>query len=219
MPNRTRTDAHRIVFLGPPGAGKGTQARLLSANYGLAHISTGVILRQEMDAETSLGREAKKYIENGHLTPDELVRELAEDAMMEVQCRNFILDGYPRTLRQAQWLQDFLHSQGASLTATLNLVIDDEDVVSRLSQRRIHSRTGENFHLSHKPPPEEESEFIISRPDDQPEAIRKRLKIYDQRTRPLIEYYRLKNLLLTVHALGSFHEVRSQICSLLQLPP
>lgn len=217
MPDRTKTDIHRIVFLGPPGSGKGTQARLLSANHGLTHISTGVILRREINAGTPLGLEAKKYIENGGLTPDELVRALAEKAMTEINCRDFVLDGYPRTLRQAHWLQDFLDSRGISLTAALNLVIDDEDVVLRLSQRRIHRRTGENFHLSHKPPPEEELEYIISRPDDHPDAIRKRLKVYDQHTRPLVEYYRSQDLLLTVHALGSFREVRSQVCKLLQL--
>ena len=209
---------HRLVFLGPPGSGKGTQARLLATKRGLSHISTGVILRTEIKAETPIGTEARKYIVTGRLVPDEMIRSLAEDAIKAANFRGFILDGYPRTIQQAQWLHEFLDAQDVSLTAVIQLVLDDEDVVSRLSQRRIHSLTGENFHLSNKPPPEEEAEFIVSRPDDQPDAIRKRLKVYYRETHPLIEYYDSRGLLLPVQALGSFSEVHAQIRSTLQMP-
>ncbi|MXW15476.1 MAG: adenylate kinase [Rhodothermaceae bacterium] len=209
---------HRLVFLGPPGSGKGTQARLLATKRGLSHISTGVILRTEIKAETPIGTEARKYIVTGRLVPDEMIRSLAEDAIKAANFRGFILDGYPRTIQQAQWLHEFLDAQEVSLTAVIQLVLDDEDVVSRLSQRRIHSLTGENFHLSNKPPPKEEAEFIVSRPDDQPDAIRKRLKVYYRETHPLIEYYDSRGLLLPVQALGSFSEVHAQIRSTLQMP-
>ena len=211
------TGAHRIVFLGPPGSGKGTQARLLASQFGLKHISTGAILRSEIQSGTALGLEAQDYIENGQLAPDRLVQTLAEKAMETHDCQQFILDGYPRTVQQAIWLCEFMDSHSISLSAAVNFVIDRDDVVARLSQRRINSRTGENFHLSDKPPPEDQSEYIITRKDDQPDAIRKRLKIYHELTHPLVDYYSTKKLLIPVDATGSFAEVNSQICNLLKL--
>ena len=207
----------QLVFLGPPGSGKGTQARLLAARFGFAHISTGVILRKQIRAGTLIGHQAKQFIDDGHLVPDPIVRSLAEDAIRAQRYQGFILDGYPRTLQQAQWLTQFLDSQGVSLTAVVTLVIEDEEVVLRLSQRRIHALTGENFHLSSKPPPEEESEYIVARPDDQPDAIRERLKVYHQQTYPLVEYYRSKDQLLPIDAVDTFSEVHSKICNHLNL--
>ncbi len=208
---------HRLVFLGPPGSGKGTQARLLAKRHGFSHISTGVLLRREIRAHTDLGIEAQRYIKEGRLAPDHIVRQLAEDAIAEENFQGFILDGYPRTIQQAHWLCEFLGANSVSLTSVVNLEIDDEDVISRLSQRRIHSRTGENFHLSNKPPPQEESKFIITRQDDQPDAIRKRLKVYYQLTHPLINHYAAQNILFAIQAVGSFSEVQSQICAHLGL--
>ena len=120
MGERTRSDAvgmeHRLVFLGPPGSGKGTQARILAKRYGFQHISTGVILRKQIRAKTELGYEARKYIEEGRLVPDQIVRELAEKAILDRHAQGFILDGYPRTIHQAEWLDEFLASQERSLT-------------------------------------------------------------------------------------------------------
>ena len=209
---------HRLVFFGPPGAGKGTQARRLASRFGFAHISTGAILRKIIRANTPLGQEARRYINDGNLVPDRIVRILAEDAILDEDFSGFILDGYPRTLQQAEWLQEFLQSQNMSLTVAINFVLTDEEVISRLSQRRIHRLTGENFHLSNKPPPPEEAEFMISRSDDQPEAIQQRLKIYYRDTHPLVEYYRFRGLLCSIDASGAFSEVHSKICEVLQLP-
>ncbi len=221
MGERTRPDPirgdHRLVFLGPPGSGKGTQARLLAKKYGFAHISTGVLLRREIRAQTHHGNEAEKYIEDGRLAPDHIVRQLAEQAIKDENFQGFILDGYPRTIQQAHWLGEFLGAHNTSLTSVINLVIDDEDVILRLSQRRIHLLTGENYHLLNKPPPKEESKFIVTRQDDQPDAIRQRLRVYNQLTHPLIEYYTSQNILLSIPAVGSFSEVHSQICGLLGL--
>ncbi|MCY4172373.1 MAG: adenylate kinase [Bacteroidetes bacterium] len=221
MTSQIKTDLdidYRLVFLGPPGSGKGTQARLLASRFGMKHISTGAILRGEIDAGTCLGIEAKKYIENGQLVPDHLVRSLAENAIKSEDCKGFILDGYPRTIQQALWLCEFMDAEAESLTAVINLTISNEDVVSRLSQRRINSCTGENFHLSNKPPPQEQSKFIVIRSDDQPDAIRQRLKIYHELTHPLVEYYSKKKLLIAVDALGSFGAVNSEICRVLNFP-
>jgi len=220
MVSLIRTDLDtdfQLIFLGPPGSGKGTQARLLSSRFNLKHISTGVILRGEIQSGTRLGVEAEKYIENGQLVPDHLVRSLAENAIKSEDCTGFILDGYPRTIQQALWLCEFMDFQGVSITAVINLVIDSEHVVSRLSQRRINSSTGENFHLSNKPPPQEQSKFIVMRSDDQPDAIRRRLKIYHELTHPLVEYYATKSLLVDVDALGTFNEVNTEICRVLKL--
>lgn len=208
---------HRLVFFGPPGAGKGTQARRLASRFGFAHISTGVILRKIIRADTPLGQETAGYINRGNLVPDRIVRILAEDAILHENFSGFILDGYPRTLQQAEWLQEFLQSQDMSLTAVINFVLSEEDVVSRLSQRRIHRLTGENFHLSNKPPPPEEAEFMITRPDDQPETIKQRLKTYYCDTHPLVEYYSSRDLLRPIDASGAFTDVYSKICEVLQL--
>ncbi|MCY4001168.1 MAG: adenylate kinase [Bacteroidetes bacterium] len=209
--------AHRIVFLGPPGSGKGTQARLLMSQFGLEHISTGAMLRSEIESGTPLGLQAQGYIENGQLAPDQLVRTLAEKALKTHDCQQFILDGYPRTVQQAIWLCEFMDSRSITISAAVNFIIDREEVVARLSQRRINYRTGENFHLSDKPPPQDQSEYIITRKDDQPDAIRKRLNIYHERTHPLVDYYSDKKLLVPVDAKASFTEVNEQICNLLKL--
>ena len=141
----------RIALFGPPGAGKGTQARLLVERYRLRHISTGVIIRAAMKAETPAGLEAKKYVNQGQLVPDAVVRKLAEDAIAAQGYDDFVLDGYPRTVQQAQWLTAFLAAHGRSLDAVIFFVLADDGIVDRLSKRRVHAETGENYHLDHKP--------------------------------------------------------------------
>ena len=166
----------RIALFGPPGAGKGTQARLLVERHGLCHISTGNILRAAIKKQTPVGLEAKKYIDAGQLVPDAVVRELAEEAIAEQEYRLFILDGYPRTVQQAEWLTEFLDAHDTALDAVVSFTLPDDAVIDRLSKRRMHKETGENYHLDHKPPPPDvDPVLIIQRRDDQPEAIRERL--------------------------------------------
>lgn len=210
----------RIVLFGPPGAGKGTQARLLSKRRGLAHISTGVIIRNAMEKGTNVGQEARAYVEAGELVPDSVVRRLAEDAIAEQDYEDFVLDGYPRTLQQAKWLTAFLEKQDAPLTAIVNLEVPDEKIVERLSQRRVHKETGENFHLEAKPPPPEvDSSLIVQRPDDRPESIRKRLAVYHEETAPVRAYYEDRRSFRSIKATGSFEEVYDRIEAAIEREP
>ncbi len=202
----------RIALFGPPGAGKGTQATLLAERHGLCHISTGNILRAAIKAGTPVGLEAKKYIDAGQLVPDEVVRTLAEDAIIAEDCDQYILDGYPRTVQQAEWLNTFLVARNTPLCAVIFFVLPDEVIIDRLSKRRVHKETGENYHLDHKPPPPDiDPSLIIQRPDDQPDAIRKRIQVYKIETQPVEDYYRRQGALVEVDAVGGFEEIAARI--------
>lgn len=206
----------RIALFGPPGAGKGTQAKLLVDRYDLCHISTGNILRAAMKAETPVGLEAKKYYDKGQLVPDAVVRKLAEDAIAAQRYDDFILDGYPRTLQQAQWLTAFLDAHNEPLDAVVFFILPDDVIVERLSKRRVHKETGENFHLDYKPPPPDvDPALIIQRPDDEPEAIRKRIQVYKDETQPVEDFYRRQSMLVEVDAVGSFETVYERIEAIL----
>lgn len=202
----------RLVFLGPPGIGKGTQAALLARRRGLTHTSTGVIIRAAIEAETPLGEEAKSYVREGRLVPDRLVRVLAETAIAEHDYDNFVLDGYPRTIVQAEWLTTFLKEHSTQLDAVIGLEVPTDVIVDRLSKRRVHKETGENYHLDFKPPPPHiDPQLIIQRKDDQPEYIRKRLEVFREETKPVEEYYRRNGLYLEVDGVGEIEEVYARI--------
>ena len=208
----------RIALFGPPGAGKGTQAKLLVERHGLCHISTGNILRAAIKEKTPVGLEAKMYIDAGQLVPDAVVRVLAEDAIAGQDFNRFILDGYPRTEQQARWLTAFLDAHNRPLDAVLFFTLPDDAVIDRLSKRRVHKETGENYHLDHKPPPPEvDPALIIQRRDDQPEAIRERLQVYKDQTQPVEVYYRRQGVLIEVDAVGEVEVIYERIESVLKV--
>ncbi len=202
----------RMVLFGPPGVGKGSQATFLSEREGLAHISTGVILRAAIKAGTPVGEEARAYISAGRLVPGVVVRKLAEDAIASHAYDNFVLDGYPRTIEQSEWLDAFLEMHHSPLHAVVSLQVPDDVIVNRLSKRRINVETGENFHLDYKPPPADaDPKLIIQRPDDQPGAIRRRLDVYRNETSPVEHYYEDRGLLFRIDGVGEFEEVYQRI--------
>lgn len=200
----------RLVLFGPPGAGKGTQARLLARRFGLRHISTGNLLREAIRKQTPLGIEAGATMREGHLVPDAIVRDLAEEALASRNNDRFMLDGYPRTLQQAQWLTAYLEAKEKPLAAVVFFKLADDKVIDRLSKRRVHRKTGENYHLDHKPPIGIDPALLMQRRDDEPHAIQERLYVYKQQTSPVEEYYRRRGVLIEVDADGSIDEIHTR---------
>lgn len=202
----------RIALFGPPGAGKGTQAALLINRYELAHVSTGNLIRAAIKEKTAVGVEALEYVSEGRLVPGLLVRKMAEDAIAAAGFSNFVLDGYPRTLEQASWLDEFLENNNAPLEWVLSLHVPDSLIIERLSRRRVHAETGEIYHLDYNPPPPDVPEhLLLHRSDDQAQAIQKRLFVYREMTLPLEEYFRRQQKLIEVDAVGSVEEVHGRL--------
>ena len=202
----------RIALFGAPGAGKGSQAALLVKNAGLKHISTGIILRQAIRDGSEVGERAQHYMEQGALVPGSVVRALAEQAVKDCGFDQFVLDGYPRTIEQADWLSKYLEDNGTPLLAVVSIGVPDSVIVNRISKRRVNSKTGENYHLDFKPPPPDvDSSLIIQRADDRPESVLKRLRVYHDQTRPVEDYYRRRDLLVEVDGIGSFDDVHDRI--------
>lgn len=192
-----------IILLGPPGAGKGTQAKKIQECYSLPHISTGDMLRENINNNTSLGVKAKSYMSRGELVPDELLITIIKDRLSKKDCSSgFLLDGYPRTIPQADALQMILTESNRKLDAVLNISVDDEELIKRLSGRRMCS-CGASYHMVFNPPKDDEicdlcKRKLYQRDDDKPDAIRNRLIVYKKQTQPLIEYYRKKSILRTL---------------------
>jgi len=182
----------RLILLGGPGAGKGTQAGFLTDRYGIPQISTGDMLRAAIKAQSPLGLKIKEVMDTGNLVPDDIVIDLVKDRITEPDCdKGFLLDGFPRTLAQAQAMKD----ANIKLDAVIEIDVDKEAIVKRMSGRRIHEGSGRSYHIVHNPPKvadtdDETGEPLIQRKDDQEETVRHRLTIYQEQTSPLIEYYK-----------------------------
>jgi len=213
----------RLIILGPPGSGKGTQASILARKYGLLYLATGDIFREEIKQKTDLGRQVESYMARGELVPDELVVEVVRRKLESSSNSSigFIFDGFPRTERQAKELDKLLSKINLKLSAVLLIDVPDDEVVKRLSGRRICARCGAVYHVEYNPPKIEGTCDIcggelIQREDDKPEVIRRRLQVYHEQTDPVISYYEKNNLLYRVDGLGEVEEVHRKIETLLK---
>ncbi|MFB8236379.1 adenylate kinase [Kitasatospora sp. NPDC089913] len=207
----------RIVLVGPPGAGKGTQAHLLAKTLSIPHISTGDLFRANIGQGTPLGVEAKSYMDAGRLVPDEVTIGMAKDRMLQEDAANgFLLDGFPRNLGQAKALDEFLAEQGIALDGVLDLEVPEDEVVRRIAGRRLCRNDGGHvFHVDYNPPKaagvcDECGGELYQRSDDTEDKVRTRLEVYHTETEPIIDYYRQQGLIATIPALGKVDEVTAR---------
>ena len=207
-----------LIILGPPGAGKGTQAAFIASEQKIPHISTGDMLREAIKNGTELGLQAKAVMDSGNLVSDELIIELVKERISQEDCKNgFLFDGFPRTIPQAEALQE----NNVDINGVIELVIADEEIIKRMSGRRIHLASGRTYHVDFNPPKtpgldDETCEELIIRKDDEPETVKDRLKVYWTQTQPLIEYYsNFKNAsdfkYLTVDGTLTVEEIKNNI--------
>lgn len=211
----------KIVMLGAPGAGKGTQAERIAEKYQIPHISTGDIFRANIKAGTELGKKAKSYMDQGLLVPDSLIVDLLMDRISQPDCKNgYILDGFPRTIPQAESLKAALSEKGESLDFAVNVDVPDENIVARMSGRRACPKCGATYHIVYAAPKQEGicdkcGAELILRDDDKPETVQNRLKVYHDQTQPLIEYYTGENILHTVDGTQDMEKVFEDIMNIL----
>lgn len=211
----------KIIMLGAPGAGKGTQAKMIAEKYGIPHISTGDIFRANIKNGTELGKEAKTYMDKGLLVPDELTVKLLLDRVAQADCKNgYVLDGFPRTIPQAEVLDKALNELGDKIDYAVNVDVPDENIVNRMSGRRACLACGATYHLVHIPPRKEGicdncGQPLVLRDDDKPETVKNRLKVYHEQTQPLIDFYTRKGVLKTVDGTQDMQDVFAAIVALL----
>lgn len=212
----------RIILLGPPGAGKGTQAKSISNKFSIPHISTGDIFRKNISEKTPLGIEAKKHIDKGHLVPDELTIDIIKDRLNNEDCSNgFLLDGYPRTVNQGEALKTLLDGKGNSLDVALLIKVPREFILSRMTGRRVCLTCGASYHIKFNPPKVDGKCNLcgcdlVQRADDTEETVNERIDIYEAQTQPLIKYYDDKNLLSAVDGTLEINSVFESICGILE---
>lgn len=206
-----------LILLGAPGSGKGTQAKFLVRKYSIPQISTGDILREEVKSGTVLGLKAKEYMDKGQLVPDEVVVGMVEERVKKGDCRTgFILDGFPRTVAQADALEGTLQRMKKALSRVILVNVDEDELVKRLTGRRVCEKCGAGYHVIFDPPKQEGvcdkcQGKLYQRDDDKESTIRNRLKVYNNQTAPLIEYYQKKQLLSMVDGMGSIEEIFGRI--------
>jgi adenylate kinase len=207
----------RLVFMGPPGAGKGTQAKAVAEHYGIPHVSSGDIFRGEIERKTPLGLKIKSYLDSGTLVPDDITVGAVAGRLAQKDCADgWLLDGFPRTEGQAKALDKTLAADGKKLDGVVDLELDGEVIVRRMSGRRMCPKCGRSYHVEHIPPRREGvcdacGAKLIIRDDDRPETVRQRLKTYTEQTAPLVDYYRRQGLLVRVDGGGTPDEVRSRL--------
>lgn len=211
----------KIIMLGAPGAGKGTQAKMIAEKYSIPHISTGDIFRYNIKNGTELGKEAKKYMDQGLLVPDELTVKILLDRVAQNDCKNgYVLDGFPRTIPQAEVLEEALTKLGDRIDYAINVEVPDENIVKRMGGRRACVNCGATYHIEHVPPKKEGicdncgSELIL-RDDDKPETVKNRLSVYHKQTQPLIDFYNGKGVLRTVDGTVDMKDVFNAIVAIL----
>jgi len=206
----------RIVLLGAPGAGKGTQCKRIAAKYGLMHLSSGDILRQERAAGSNLGKKAQSYMDAGELVPDKIIVEMMAGAIKKAADNGFVLDGFPRTVNQAVELDKALTLAGQKINAVLNLEVNDQLIVRRMAGRRSCPKCGAVYHLENLKPKVEgicdnDGDKLVQRPDDNAKVVANRLKTYHQQTEPVVAYYKNNNTVYDINANRTADEVTAAI--------
>ena len=211
----------KIVLLGPPGAGKGTQAKSISNRYSIPHISTGDIFRKNISEATPLGIEAKGYMDKGLLVPDEVTINMVKDRLTWEDCKNgYLLDGFPRTVAQAEALEAFLNSRDEKIDTALLIDVPMEFILERMTGRRVCPSCGASYHVKFNPPTKDGKcsvcgSEVIQRKDDTVETVQERLDVYQKQTQPLIDFYKAKNKLSVVDGTKAINEVFEDICKIL----
>ncbi|SDA45238.1 Adenylate kinase [Lachnospiraceae bacterium G11] len=211
----------KIIMLGAPGAGKGTQAKMIAKEYGIPHVSTGDIFRANIKEGTELGKEAKGYMDKGLLVPDELTVKILLDRVAKDDCKNgYVLDGFPRTIPQAEVLEDALNKLNDKIDYAIDVNVPDENIIKRMSGRRACLKCGATYHIEHVPPKKEGicdvcGEPLVLRDDDKPETVKNRLDVYHKQTQPLIDFYSERNILKTVDGTVDMMDVFNAIKAIL----